>query len=786
MVTQKPSQRWWDWWSVALLFIALITAATRLYATHWTAYLERVQYLTFIGIIAGAALGVSRFSPRVVKWIALAYTLFAIPWQLGETLDHTLLWVERLWVLGARFGVASSDLFSRRQVHDPILFLTLMAVLFWLIGLVGGYCLFRYGQVWPAVLPAGIALIVIDHYDPGQARWAAYLGIFLFTSLLLLGRMTYLRYRAEWQAAGVSQSPGTGADISRAALMAVVVLVLFAWTVPAVSQSLSPASQLWVRVSKPFDSMRTRISNAFSSLQSSIGVVSDVYGSTLPLGTGTRLGNNIVFTVKTSTVPEDGMRFYWRARSYNVYDGGTGWTSTMTQKKTIPANGPLISYPQWKDRKQAQFTFTSNITLNQTLYTPASPLQISRPGSAVLSTLPDGTSDIGVILANPPVTAGQTYIVNSWVSMPTIADLLSSGTDYPQYIKDNYFQLPNDLSPRFAQLAQQITAGAKTPYDKADAITQYLRRTITYSESIPNPPSGEDPIEWFLFDYKKGYCDYYATAEVLLLRELGIPARLTVGFAQGQVANPQAALPGVSLAADSYIVRYKDSHAWPEVYFNDFGWVEFEPTVSQPVLTPPTGDPNNNNLSTELQTRAGLQETLQGNVDTGSAFDIAAQNAATFIQSSSQSAIFWVVSSIGFLCLAGFALHFTRRQAQFPAFPVWLEENLSRRGWAIPGWLKRWAHWSLFSPLQRAYGSINQALSLVGHPARPSQTPAERSASLEALLPQVAGHSQVVLTEYQNAQYGKRTGDEKSAREASQVIRKEAWKAYFMRLLHRR
>jgi transglutaminase-like putative cysteine protease len=604
MTAQKTSQRWWDWWSVGFLAVAVITSATRLYATHWTTYLERVQYLAFLGLLAGVTLGFSRFSPKVVKWIGLAYTLFAIPAQLGETLDPSLQWSERVWILGTRFGVASGDFLSKRQVHDPILFLALMAILFWMISLVGGYCLTRYGQVWPAILPAGIALIIIDHYDPGQARWATYLGVYLFSSLLLLGRMTYLRYQSEWQALGVKQSPGTGADISRAALMAVVVLVLFAWTVPAIGQSLSPASQLWVKISKPFESFRTRMSNAFSSLQSSIGIVSDFYGSTLPLGTGTRLGNDIVFTVKTSTVPASGMRFYWYARSYNIYQGDTGWSSTMTEKKNLPANSAVIQYPGWKDRQEAQFTFTSNVTLNSTLYTPTTPLKVSRSGSAIVSTLPDGSNDVNVIFANPPVTAGQTYTVDSWISLPTVTDLLTSSTDYPKYISDNYLQIPNGLSPRFAQLAKQITQGLKTPYDKAEAVTRYLRQNITYSESIPIPPAGMDPVEWFLFDYKKGYCDYYATAEILLLREVGVPARMAVGFAQGTVNNPQAALAGENLAADGFTVRYKDSHAWPQVYFNDFGWIEFEPTVSQPVLNPPTGDPNLHPLTTDPQDKS--------------------------------------------------------------------------------------------------------------------------------------------------------------------------------------
>jgi hypothetical protein len=125
------------------------------------------------------------------------------------------------------------------------------------------------------------------------------------------------------------------------------------------------------------------------------------------------------------------------------------------------------------------------------------------------------------------------------------------------------------------------------------------------------------------------------------------------------------------------------------------------------------------------------------------------------------------------------------RTSESPAFPVWLEKNLTRRGWGVPKWLKRWSRWALFSPLQRAYGAINQALSLLGRPPRPSQTPSERSALLEGLLPKVAIQSQTVVNEYQQAQYGKHSGNAESARLASQQIRQESFKAFLLRLIRR-
>ena len=162
---------------------------------------------------------------------------------------------------------------------------------------------------------------------------------------------------------------------------------------------------------------------------------------------------------------------------------------------------------------------------------------------------------------------------------PTILQLRSAGEIYPDWVTNHYMQLPKGLSPKIIALAQQITAQSKTPYDMADAITDYLRSNITYADSVQDPPPGMDPLDWFLFDsgvdsaiimprLKSFYCELW-----------GISARMVVGFAQGEFDY-----------VDHYVVRQRDSHAWPEVYFPGFGWVEFEPTASQPPLELPTGE----------------------------------------------------------------------------------------------------------------------------------------------------------------------------------------------------
>jgi len=157
----------------------------------------------------------------------------------------------------------------------------------------------------------------------------------------------------------------------------------------------------------------------------------------------------------------------------------------------------------------------------------------------------------------------------------------ASGPD-PAWVTNPNALLGTSISPRIIELAKQIVAeaNASTRYDTAKAIETWLRRNIAYNEAIPNPPAGVDRIDWFLFELRQGYCTYYATAMVVMLRSLGVPARMVAGFAEGEW----------DASLGRYIVRERDAHTWVEVYFPGYGWIEFEPTAAQRPLTDETGD----------------------------------------------------------------------------------------------------------------------------------------------------------------------------------------------------
>ncbi len=320
--------RWWDLPAALLLLAAILTAGTRLVATHWTTDLSIVQTLVFFGVFAGMALGYSRFSARLVGFFALAYGLFCIPWQLGMTLSNQFGWIERLTILSNRLQMIFSQLIEKDPVRDSLLFLVVMFALFWVISVHAGYALTRHGDAWQSVLPAGLAMFVIHSFDPANTGRIWYLAIYLFFSLILVARMTFLHHHDRWQESRTALPPHISLDFIRYTVLAAFLIVMFAWTAPALANALPQARKAWQPVRTAWYDTMDRFENAFASLKSSIFVYTGVYGDTVVLGRGASLSDTQIFR---ATVPQDipsAVRLYWRARTYETYNNGE-WGSSL-------------------------------------------------------------------------------------------------------------------------------------------------------------------------------------------------------------------------------------------------------------------------------------------------------------------------------------------------------------------------------------------------------------------------------------------------------------------------
>jgi transglutaminase-like putative cysteine protease len=476
-----------------------------------------------------------------------------------------------------------------------------------------------------------------------------------------------------------------------------------------------------------------------------------------------------MFEVKAPDVPFDQRppRYYWRGRTYDtLIDGQWYTTDTLREEYTPTVVNPLNIAVQ--ENPPARFVFNTGDERFSLLYSPAQPVWMSRPG--ITFSRPTETSkDIIAWHAYPALRGGETYQVDVLLNNPNIQQLREAGTEYPAWVTAKYLQLPQTVSPRIQQLAEDVTAEAETPFDKASAVTAYLRSNIEYVSTIPNPPRNRDTLEWILFDYKKGYCVYYASAEIMMLRSVGIPARMAVGFAQGDqtagtgLSEEQIEDPG----AKTYTVRRLHAHAWPEVYFPGIGWVEFEPTGSQPTLDRPLppietdendlSNPFNATRTEDSETAANEEEVEDVTIPTPVAAPI--------------SPLLYVIPFVLLAAVLGFFIN--RRYPLATHVPVLIRASMERTGFEVPQWVYNWENWGHLSPIERSFESINFGLRTLDEAVPVHTTPVERARKLSAILPQMDAQIKTLLDEHQTSLYTSRVADVNQARRAAFDVRKQ-------------
>lgn len=190
----------------------------------------------------------------------------------------------------------------------------------------------------------------------------------------------------------------------------------------------------------------------------------------------------------------------------------------------------------------------------------------------------------------------------------------------------DYLQLPANFPTRIRELAGRVTAEATTLYDQVTAVESYLSQSEAFRYSKVDavaPLPDQDYVDQFLFETKVGYCDNFSTAMVTMLRSLGISARWAKGFSQG------TAIPSFD-ERKTYEIKNLNAHSWPEVYFEGFGWVPFEPT---PSFSNPQR-PGNAEAATEESVAAGAADT-----STESSSSESQATSETTSQSTSESTL---------------------------------------------------------------------------------------------------------------------------------------------------
>ncbi len=636
----RPEEGWLVLFLATMLFLVTVWAVE---GAGWVREMPGLSGLTLLAVLISYVL--SRFK----VWALLLHPLGAFlglvagGWLTitvadGATFEEqaidAALRLNEFWIIAQEGGIST----------DGLPFAVQVIILAWLVAYGSTWFLYRHHNVWLALVPPAIALLVNLTYLPG--RFGEFFFMFVLLGLVLVMASQRSELQRHWRNEKVSPN-----EMRRAGSMAPVffsggILLALVFWMPHIGQSL-PVTIFWEQTTAPWRSFEREFDRLFASLSSGQVAPLHSFGGALPLRGAVNFGDelaaagrmslarNTVFFVQAD---EPGN---WRAETYSVYTG-LGWVQPPRTEKALPQNPVQGAINEYQER--VPFTQTMEPVSSQDILfyrglpiygnTPAkgevseplavtldlddlgnnnalSPtlqelartlraslrnpgrlvtqqelqrllppdLRVTRPavrGAEVLALDIRRTEsfppDFNVVRPSVPVGRRQAYSVTSSISVAPVELLQEAGREYPGWVTDRYLQLPQDLPPRVMDTAREWTKDVTTPFDQAVAIEAKLRE-FEYSTNIPPPPRESDGVDYFL-STRRGYADYYASAMAVMLRGVGIPSRVVVGYVSGDWDSQQ----------EHYVVQESHAHAWVDVFFPAYGWVEFNPSPNWPTF----------------------------------------------------------------------------------------------------------------------------------------------------------------------------------------------------------
>ncbi|HOT90584.1 MAG TPA: transglutaminase domain-containing protein [Anaerolineae bacterium] len=530
----------------------------QLFAWIW----ERLLYLASYSFKTGE-FGLTPV--RGVDWMLVPDAFGALWAGMGTLLSRAYKWL--------------AAIFSGAGTYDPVGTVLVWGFVTWLCALWAGWWVSHKRQTVIGILPAGFLLSFLLAYTYAPS---GILLPFLGVLLILLALTAHRERELHWTRVNIDFSRDLWTELTMVTIGVSLLLVLASATLPAFSyRKLADwISELTASKEEEPPSPAVDIAKSFGVEQRPLSEPARpaqrlLRSTDLPrrhlIGSGPELSRIVAFVVSTGEIPPlpdepyidtelmniTIPRHYWRSLTYDRYFG-QGWATSATELLTYKA-GELFLDPEVVSHTRVLRQEVRIIgELGGMVYIDGQ--FVSMDQDYDVSARPPG--EIFAVTAE-----ARTYRADSLVPVYTVEALRAEGSDYPEWIRERYLQLPETTPERVRVLARDLTATQPTPYDRAVAIESYLRE-FPYTLDVPKPPAMADIADYFLFELKKGYCDYYATAMVVLARAAGLPARLVIGYTTGSYDITNA----------RYIVTEANAHAWVEIYFPTYGWIEFEPT----------------------------------------------------------------------------------------------------------------------------------------------------------------------------------------------------------------
>jgi len=692
-----------NWFLFSLLVLAALSAAGGGMAAEWVPGDELFWHAALVGVLIGRWLGCTLMRGRWAALLLAAGGAIYVGWWVTNLTPP--LWAvlgaawRRDWLLAltwlqeveARLAMLAGEVaawigtwLGRRGTPGPAVSLFWMALVLWGGAAFAGWTVAQGYHPLLAFFPLGSALTLSVYLGDAGIE---YLLLFMACVVMMTPPITLRRTEHEWESRQIDYSEEFRFDTLITAMAAVAILLVTAVTVPNV-RVWAVVDWFWQRVQGPQQAAGQVLERAFPGARPATGGRPWVggIGAVLPrehlLGGSPDLAQTVVMRVVTSDpppvyegFPDEEARpqqtFCWRGTVYSDYVG-VGWSQGPTEAVLQPPYASL-GPPQRPGRRPLRQAFTLLIPHGETIYAAGDPHSVDR--AVTVRHLPEGDDLIAL--------EGQAdeYHVLSLVPQVTARELAEAVATYPPQIEEVYLALPGRLPQWVVELAQEVTAEADTPYAQALALEAYLR-SFPYDLEVAKPPQGRDAVDYFLFDLQRGYCDYFASAMVVMARSVGIPARLAVGYAMGSYDFQQGA----------YVVTERDAHAWPELYFSDYGWIPFEPTSG---LAP-------------LERGEGTEELEPSSLALPSL-----PERPWWVQMQVEARLAWL--RWRWLALAGFA-----------------GLLIAGAGWRA--WRRRLTGLSREERVALTYARLRAMASRLGVPVHPWDTPAEFSAAVEQEL----------------------------------------------------
>ncbi len=561
---------WEDWISFALLAVAQFSVAFSIARANWVDEMPALPVAAGIGLAIGALL--ARLAPRawpaflggIASGVVVATAMVMHTMELSDPFAGGLGIATRWGDLWGRMGDWLRALVTGGVSTDPLPFVLLLVFAVWVVPYLASWAVFRWRNAWLALLPGGFALLTNISYLPGKP--ALEFVIFLFAAILLFTRIHLLRTVRGWEGGAMAMPRWLSLQVLHAGGWVAAGLIAFAWLVP-VGDGWEPAAGAWGNAIRPVTDRIQPLGQVFIGIDGKHGQLIHQFEGALPLQGRVNLDDETMYVVSAET----GSLAYLRAFVFDRYERG-GWRLSETELVEPPAltvEAARFGTPATRAQER------SLVAVEVHVESPLSDRRLLTVGEPLASDVDadflTGASSSDVIGLQPSdrLESGASYTAVGSVSVAGVDSLLAAGTEYPAWVLDRYLQVPDSVPPRVGELAAQIVGPDDPPYLAAFRIERYLRENYPFSLRVSDPPPRRDPIDWFLFESREGYFDHHASAMVVLLRTLGIPARIAVGFALDETSFSQA--------SETFVLSEKDSWAWPEVFFPGYGWVEFNP-----------------------------------------------------------------------------------------------------------------------------------------------------------------------------------------------------------------